>query len=105
MNDLQDRRQKRRYPLAVPIRTTVANVGNVRGTTRDMCSSGLYFVAPTDHWSEGASIEVVVEIPAEITLSNSITVLCHGSIVRLEPQSDRVGVAMRIEHFELLGSA
>ncbi len=105
MNDLNDRRQKRRYPLAVPIRTTVVNLGNVTGTTRDMCSSGVYFVTQPDHWSEGASIEVVVEIPSEITLSNSITVLCHGSIVRLEPQPDRIGIAMKIEHFELLGSA
>ena len=105
MNDIQDRRERKRYPLAVPIRTTTPNLGNVTGVTRDVSSSGIYFLTQADHWTEGGSIELVLELPAEITLGDPTMVLCHGSIVRVQPDAERIGIAVRIEHFDLLGSA
>ena len=51
------------------------------------------------------SIELVLELPAEITLGEPTMVLCHGSIVRVQPDVERVGIAVRIEHFDLLGKA
>jgi hypothetical protein len=105
MTDLQERRHPKRIQLALPIRTTTRNLGNVTGRTRDVSSSGIYFHTTPDHWMHGGSIELVLELPSEITLGAPAMALCHGRIVRVEAEATRVGIAVHIQKFDLLGAA
>lgn len=86
---LAEARQDRRYRAALPV-----FAGNVFGATRDMSTSGVYFWKDgMCMWKLGQSISFEVEVK---TAPERTMWKCQGSIIRIEPLGDMVGVAIRL---------
>ena len=86
---LPELRRDQRYHAAVPV-----FLGGAMGATRDMSASGVYF------WREGMcmcvpgeSISFSIELQ---TAKGRMLWKCRGSVVRVEPLGDMVGVAAKI---------
>ena len=92
-----ERRRTRRIVSAVPVRITNVPLGPSLGVTRDLSLSGAYFYVGTGSWQTGISIEYVITLPAEATLADPTSVMCIGTIVRIEPVNAKMGVAVRVD--------
>ncbi len=86
---LPELRRDQRYHAALPV-----FLGNTKGATRDMSTSGVYF------WKDGMcmcvpgeSISFSIELK---TATGRMMWKCQGAVVRTEPLGDMVGVAARI---------
>ncbi len=94
----QERRVTRRYPLQIAI---VIRHGEteIRGLTRDVSSTGVFFL--TDHWpGETGTIEYTLTLPPAITcLQRAVRWYCRGRVLRVERSGEggRIGVAADIE--------
>ncbi len=95
----QDRRIKLRFPMQLPV--VIRSVpGEIHGVTRDVSAAGVFFY--TDDWRFGFSpIEFRMILPAQITGTESMRVVCKGTVVRVEesPQT-KTGVAATIDSYE-----
>ncbi len=93
----QERRLTRRYPLQIAI-VIRHGTQEIRGITRDVSSTGVFFLA--DDWpGEAASIEYVLTLPPAITcLQRPVRWYCRGRVVRVETGGDggRIGIAAEI---------
>jgi hypothetical protein len=99
-----DKRARRRIPvqLAVSIKSSDGKVQE-NAQTRDLSSGGV-FLYTTSKLVEGAELEMVVVLPAELTFGERRWVCCQASVVRVENSSPsgNFGVAARIDRFEVL---
>jgi hypothetical protein len=98
-----ERRASRRFTMALPITIREAGEENsdLHGETRDVSFRGLYFLSGTN-FEVGSKIEFVLTLPKEITLATDVQIRCTGLVVRVEPQSEKAGIAARIEKYEFL---
>jgi hypothetical protein len=73
------------------------------GFTLDLSSRGalLWTDFPV---AEGDAIEIMLVMPAEITLAEDMSVRCHARVVRLQHdrESGKPAVAVKIDHYEFL---
>jgi hypothetical protein len=53
--------------------------------------------------NEGAPIEFVMTLPAEITLAESIRVRCTGKVLRVNRAEQEQGVAVAIDKYDFVG--
>lgn len=113
-----ERRVGQRFPYLLPLSLREAN-GAIEGVgfTQDLSSRGVFFF--TDVPLEvGAEIELTLRMPSEVTLGESMPVRCRGRILRIvRPEScasqhgsrtgaqTKIGVAVRLEHYEYLPEA
>ena len=99
-----DKRSRTRVPVQLPV-TIKAKDGSVQetATTRDLTSGGV-FLYTTSAITEGAELELVLVLPAELTFGDRRWVCCQASVVRVETSSKvgNFGVAARIDRFEVL---
>jgi hypothetical protein len=72
--------------------------------TRDLSDQGVYFyISPTDTPRVGDDLEFVIELPAELTLSESCRIRCQGRVLRTTETSwDEVGVATEMTRYAFL---
>jgi hypothetical protein len=98
-----ERRGSRRFTMALPITIREPGEGNPdrQGETRDVSFRGLYFLSSTN-FEVGSQIEFVLTLPKEITLATDVQIRCIGLVVRVEPQTEKSGIAARIEKYEFL---
>lgn len=104
MVDPAERRTSRRFAMALPLTLRLySSSGPVekQAETRDVSFRGLYF------WTEqeleaGVSIEFMLTLPKEITMTRNVNIRCFGRVVRVEGDAQRRGVAARIERYEFL---
>jgi hypothetical protein len=83
------------YQLPVVVSATPKNAGP-RGITRDVSESGVYFY--TEAWdAHTRTFEFRIVMPAEITRAESRRALCMATVVRVEEEAARIGVAARID--------
>ena len=91
-----NRRATRRFPLSV--QAEIQKIGSqsihLTGTTRDFSTAGafIYLNRPI---AEGSSIVFVLELSAEITLSESTQVVCEGRSHSIRALPRPSGVALR----------
>jgi hypothetical protein len=102
MADSTERRTSRRFTMALPLilragRSSVEKLGE----TRDVSFRGLYFWTK-EELEAGASIEFVLTLPKEITMTRDVKIHCFGRVIRVEGQQETRGVAARIERYEFL---
>ena len=84
------KRESERYRLALDVRTDRG-----AGVTRDMSASGVYFV--TDQpFAPGTSIGFTITFE-HADPEQALQMRCSGTIVRVEEEGGRVGVAARID--------
>ena len=82
--------------------TNESAIGEVHTESVDVSSRGVYFFLPKEI-SNGSSVELVMVLPHEITLAESVRVRCQGHVRRTEIKGlDRVGVVVQIERYEFL---
>ncbi len=103
METTPERRASRRFTMALPvsIRETGEGLPDRQGETRDVSFRGLYFLSGSN-FEVGSKIEFVLTLPKEITLATDVQIRCTGLVVRVEPQTERAGIAARIEKYEFL---
>lgn len=87
-----DQRAEERVSAAWPV-----DLGAATGVTCDVSASGMFF--ETDAiYALGNEITFGVELD---TPGGKLILRCRGSIVRLEPRENRVGVAVKITESKL----
>ena len=103
-----ERRGEQRFPLHLPVVVRLMN-GGVReesSLTRDVSARGAFFYLD-GNLAEGTPVELVLTLPAEITLSESIRVRCRGTVVRVVGDlsgidGGKTGVAAVIERYDFV---
>jgi hypothetical protein len=98
-----EKRSNRRFSLDLPVVVKFLDNGTyeVTGRTRDVSSRGVFFYVNSEI-AEGASIEFVMTLPAEITLTDPIRVHCSGKVVRVDRTADEQGVAVAIDKYDFV---
>lgn len=103
-----ERRGEQRFPLRLPVvvKTLHGNIQEETSLTRDVSARGAFFYLD-GKLAEGTPIELLLTLPAEITLTENIRVRCKGKIVRVVAgiDSDKTGVAAMIEQYDFVTSA
>ncbi|MGA3127625.1 MAG: PilZ domain-containing protein [Candidatus Korobacteraceae bacterium] len=100
-----EKRAIRRFSLQLPvIVNAVSESGATVQTTaetRDVSSNGICFYcdAAMERRSE---IEFTVTLPAEVTMTEPLKVLCHGTVVRVEQGDGKFTIAAAIESYEFV---
>jgi len=70
--------------------------------SQDVSSRGIYFFLPK-RIANGSPVEILINLPHDIALEGRPRVLCKGHVQRTEVlESDRIGVAARIESYEFV---
>jgi len=101
------------YLLPLSVRQCAASLEGV-GFTQDLSSRGVFFFTEAP-LSEGAEVEITLQMPSEITLGESMRVRCRGRVLRvLKPVASipdscgttraetKIGVAVRLDSYEYL---
>lgn len=102
-----ERRSSRRFSLDLPVAVkfledgTYEVTGEVTGRTRDVSSRGVFFYL-NSQIREGASIEFVMTLPSEITLTDPIRIQCSGKVVRVDRSRLEQGVAVAIDKYDFV---
>jgi len=98
-----ERRQGKRYPLALPAqvrwKAPRGSVGRAQVTTGDMSSSGLLVVMPSP-LPLGTTINVTINLPVELT-KVPVELSCQGRVVRKSRMGKNQGIGAIIEDFQL----
>lgn len=110
-----ERRVGQRFPYLLPLAfCESASLIEGHGFTQDLSSRGAFFITDAP-LTEGAAIEITLQMPSEITLGESMRVRCRGHILRIvkpviapqdfsgaDPAETKIGVAVRLEGYEYL---
>ena len=98
-----ERRGEQRFPLRLPVvvRAIHGSIREEASLTRDVSARGAFFYLDT-RLAEGTPVEMVLTLPAEITLTENIRVRCKGKIVRVvRPiNGGKTGVAAVIDQYD-----
>jgi hypothetical protein len=98
-----ERRGEQRFPLHLPVlvKSMHGNVQEESSLTRDVSARGAFFYLE-GQLAEGTPVELILTLPAEITLTESIRVRCKGKVVRVVDgaNSGKTGVAAVIEQYD-----
>jgi len=98
-----ERRGEQRFPLRLPVvvKSVQDGVREESSLTRDVSARGAFFYIEGE-LAEGTPIELVLTLPAEITLSENIRVRCKGKVVRVvgSVNGGKTGVAAVIEQYD-----
>jgi len=98
-----ERRGEQRFPLRLPVvvRTTHDRIQEESSLTRDVSARGAFFYLESK-LAEGTPVELILTLPAEITLTESIHVRCKGKVVRVVGANSggKTGVAAVIEQYD-----
>jgi ATP/maltotriose-dependent transcriptional regulator MalT len=98
-----ERRATRRFRMKLPMRVRWATKsGNEQAYTEseDISSRGVYFFLPTEI-ENGSWVELLLDMPHEITLDEPVRARCHARVRRTEIKVDGIGVAAEIEFYQL----
>jgi hypothetical protein len=97
-----ERRGEQRFPLRLPVvvRSMQGSVQEESSLTRDVSARGAFFYLDVQ-LAEGTPVELILTLPAEITLSDNIRVRCKGKVVRVAgANGGKTGVAAVIEQYD-----
>ena len=98
-----ERRGEQRFPLRLPVvvKSMHGSVWEESSLTKDVSARGAFFYID-GKLAEGTPVELVLTLPAEITLTENIRVRCKGRVVRVVNGNDgrKTGVAAVIERYD-----
>ena len=101
----KDQRAIRRFALHLPVSVTTASGEHVPATaeTRDVSSHGICFYCDSA-MERNSEIEFTVTLPAEVTMTEPLSVRCHGTVVRVEGDeaSGKYAIAAAIDNYEFV---
>lgn len=83
--------------------TMMAEGREISAFTRDISNIGVFFYfSPGDTPCVGETLKFVIELPGELTLSDSCRIQCLGKVVRTSDISEKeVGVAAQLLYYSL----
>jgi PilZ domain len=100
-----ERREEQRFPLRLPVfvRSMDGHLREESSFTQDVSARGAFFYL-YKRLAEGTPIELLLTLPAEITLTENIRVRCKGKVVRVVNGMDggQTGVAVVIEQYDFI---
>ena len=95
----QDRRSKRRYPIALPVQYKIMKnylvIGTGSGSSIDLSSGGIAFAA-SEPLRVGSYLELSISWPVLLNHSCPLQLVAAGRVVR----SDAGCTAMRLDRYE-----
>lgn len=97
----------RRLKLETPVRYRVKNLGTWHeGIIENLSQSGLLFHGP-QRFPNNTLVEMVFEMPEEISGQKNSNVLCQGRVIRTKeaaqkPDSEKVSLAVSILDYKFL---
>jgi len=98
-----ERRGEQRFPLRLPliVRPMHGNIREESSLTRDVSARGAFFYLD-GKLAEGTPVELILTLPAEITLTENIRVRCKGKVVRVVGtiNGGKLGVAAVIDEYD-----
>jgi len=98
-----ERRGEQRFPLRLPVvvKSMHGGVQEESSLTRDVSARGAFFYLD-GKLAEGTPVELILTLPAEITLTESIRVRCKGKVVRVVGtiNGGKTGVAAVIDQYD-----
>ncbi len=105
---IAEKRAIRRFALQLPVVVNAVSDSGERleavAETRDVSSHGVCFHCNAE-MQLGAGIEFTVTLPAEVTMTEPISVQCRGIVVRVQKNDDgRFAVAAAIENYDFVAS-
>jgi PilZ domain len=99
----EERRGEQRFPLRLPVvvRAIHGSIQEESSLTRDVSARGAFFYLDSK-LAEGTPVEMILTLPAEITLTENIRVRCKGKVVRVVRAIDggKIGVAAVIDQYD-----
>ena len=100
-----DRRLSRRHNFRTDLRIRVrrSNAGELRAESKNLSQRGVFFATDLE-LSKGAALDLVVEMPEQITGVPAAQWLCTGHVVRVEkinPRSGKQGVGVQFDCYEV----
>ena len=101
-----ERRGEQRFPLHLPVivRLIQNGIEEESSFTRDVSARGAFFYLGSD-LAEGTPLELILTLPAEITLTEDIRVRCKARVVRIDSiNGGKTGVAAEIEQYDFVGA-
>jgi PilZ domain-containing protein len=97
----------RRLKLQIPLRYRVKNLGNwYEGTVENISQSGVLFQGP-QHFPDNTLVEMVFEMPEEISGQKNSNVLCQGRVIRTKESQQaegKVGLVATILDYKFIHS-
>jgi hypothetical protein len=98
-----DRRARPRFEIRARL-TIIAEGREISAFTRDISNRGVFFyISPAHTPRIGQILEFVIELPAEVTLSDSCRIKCQGRVLRTKHTSwEVVGVATEVLRYAFL---
>ena len=99
-----EKRAIRRFALQLPVTVTAASGDEVPASaqTKDVSSHGICFVCDSA-MDANSEIEFTLTLPAEVTMTEPISVHCHGKVVRVDGESGGTfEVAAAFESYEFI---
>ncbi len=102
---MDERRESPRYKLLIPIEVRSSSRKRIEGTTRDVSTAGLYFLADQP-LEEGTTVEFVLQLPITVHPGGKAFIKAHGRVVRRETIQDnglrQVGIAVKTERHDVI---
>jgi len=99
-----EKRAIRRFALQLPVMLTAASGEELaaKAHTKDVSSHGVCFCCDSA-LEVDSEIDFTVTLPAEVTMTEPISVRCHGKVVRVDGDSGgSFQVAAAIETYEFV---
>jgi hypothetical protein len=96
-----ERRSGTRIPTRVPTRVRTLQGADHSAETRDVSANGV-FLYTKSRMEEGAEVELVLILPPELTSGEKCWVCCQATIVRVEEDGSKFGVAAKIRRMDIL---
>ena len=98
-----EKRSTRRFSFVLPISVKFLANGplEMAGHTRDVSSRGVFMYLEGEI-EAGTSIEFVMTLPPEITLSQSMLVRCVGRVLRVDRSTKEQGIAVAIDTYDFV---
>lgn len=95
-----ERRVGKRFPWSLPVSLRYGSRrSRSLATTRDVNERGAFFFCK-DKLVVGAELELIFVMPPDVPGFGRQWVCCQASVVRIEPERDRYGIAAVIKRCE-----
>lgn len=102
-----ERRAGYRFSCHVPVAIRLPNAASeLAGCTENLSMRGAYIFTETP-LSTGATVEMTLTLPSEITLGEEMRVRCQACVLRATPANEKSkpGAAVHFESYEYLAAA
>ena len=89
----------------VAVRSIDGELSELSGWTRNVSACGIFFCADRAV-PEGARVELFMMMPiASFRAASEFPLHASGQVVRMEAQGDQFGIAVQLDHFDVLAEA